>query len=51
MAWLRKLRALFRRQRLHKELDEEVNFHLDMREQRFLEEGMSPEEAQRAARK
>jgi hypothetical protein len=51
MAWLRKLRALFRRQRLHKELDEEVNFHLDMRERRFVEEGMSPEEARRAARK
>ena len=50
MAWLRKLKALLQRRRLHGELKEEVNFHLDMRERAFVDEGMSPQEARRAAR-
>jgi len=51
MAWLRRLKALFRRPTLQGELEEEVNFHLEMRQRRFMEEGMSPEEARRAARR
>ncbi|MGA8530149.1 MAG: ADOP family duplicated permease [Acidobacteriaceae bacterium] len=50
MAWLGRIRSLFRREVLGRELEEEFRFHLDMREQRNVAEGMSPEEARRAAR-
>ena len=32
MAWISRIRALFRREKLAKELDEEIEFHLAMRE-------------------
>jgi len=51
MFLLRRLKALFRRPRLEEELDEEFAFHLEMRERQFTEQGMSPEEAHRAARR
>ena len=50
MAWLRKLKAMFQRRRLEGELDEELAFHIEMRKRKFVEQGMSPEEATRAAR-
>ena len=50
MAWLRKLQALFRRRKLQGELNEELAFHIEMRERKFVEQGMPPEEAKRAAR-
>ena len=50
MAWLRKLKALFQRRRLDAELDEELAFHIEMRKRKFVEQGMSPAEATRAAR-
>jgi macrolide transport system ATP-binding/permease protein len=42
--------ALFRRDELTRELEEELAFHLAMREERNIEQGMPVAEAQRAAR-
>ena len=45
-----RVQALFRRNRLDEELDQELLFHLEQLEQENLESGMSPSEARRAAR-
>ena len=50
MPWIARMRALFRRDELTRELDEELAFHLAMREERNIEQGMPVAEAQRAAR-
>ena len=50
MAWFSRMRALFGREKLAKDVNEELDFHLSMREQRNVEEGMSPAEARREAR-
>ncbi|NWG13725.1 MAG: ABC transporter permease [Acidobacteria bacterium] len=44
-----RLRALFRRRRLERELDEEVRFHLEMLVEENLRAGMDPVEARYAA--
>jgi putative ABC transport system permease protein len=46
----RRLVLLIRRDRLERELEEEMLFHLEMKTQDNLDAGMSPEEARRAAR-
>jgi predicted permease len=51
MAWISRLRALFRRDKLAHDLDEELAFHLSMREQWNVEQGMPPAEAHRDARR
>jgi predicted permease len=51
MAWISRLRALFRRDKLARELDEELAFHLSMREQWNVEHGMPRAEAHRDARR
>jgi putative ABC transport system permease protein len=48
--WLR-LKALVYRRRLERDLDDELEFHLAMREQKLVEQGMPPEEARYAARR
>ena len=40
MAWISRIRALFRRDKLTRELDEELTFHLSMREQWNVDHGM-----------
>jgi predicted permease len=50
MAWIRRLRALFRKEELESDFEEELQFHLSMREQRNVEQGMSNAEARRSAR-
>jgi len=50
MAWLRRLCSLFRKEELEGEFEEELDFHIAMREQRNLEQGMPREEARRSAR-
>jgi predicted permease len=50
MPWMSRLRSLFERENLEKRLDEELDFHLSMREQMNVEEGMPPAEARRNAR-
>jgi predicted permease len=54
MVWIRtvaeRLSALFRKQRMEEELDDELRFHLEMEIEKNLKAGMSPAEARRAAR-
>ncbi len=45
MGWMHRVRALFRREHLSADLDEELQFHLAMREQLSAREGMPLEEA------
>ena len=51
MGWISKTRALFQRNKLSKDLEDELQFHLDMREQLNLAEGMSTQDAYRDARR
>jgi predicted permease len=51
MAWISRIRALFGREKLAREQDEELAFHLSMREQLNVEQGMSEAEARRDARR
>ena len=50
MAWISRIRALMGRDKLAKELNEELEFHLSMREQLNVEQGMESAEARREAR-
>ena len=54
MVWLKtflaRVGALFHKRRFDKELEEELGFHLEMEAGQNLRNGMSPTEAQRAAR-
>src|ERR1700691_3612274 len=50
MGWIRRIRALFRKRELDAEFAEELHFHLSMREQRHIAQGMSKAEARRSAR-
>ena len=51
MAWISRIRALFGREKLAREQDEELAFHLSMREQLNIEQGMPQAEARRDARR
>lgn len=44
-----RLRSIFRREEVERELDEELRFHLDMQTVANVRAGMSPEEARRQA--
>ena len=48
--WLR-LKALVKRRELDRDLDDELQFHLAMREQKLHEQGVAAEEAPYAARR
>jgi len=45
-----RLRALFRRQAVERELDQELRFHLEREAEKYLKQGASPDEAMRRAR-
>jgi putative ABC transport system permease protein len=49
MSWTHRLRTLFRRQQLDRELADELKFHVEMRTRENVAAGMSPEEARYAA--
>jgi predicted permease len=53
MTWFgemfRRVAAVFGRDRLHRELDEEIRQHLELKTRRGIENGMSPQEARFAA--
>ena len=51
MRWLRVIQRWFRGDRLSRDIDDELAFHLEMREREFVKQGMSLEEARRAARR
>jgi hypothetical protein len=48
--WLR-LRALVRRRRLDHDLEDELAFHLAMREDKYRAEGLDPQRAREAAQR
>ena len=50
MRWLRVIQRWFQGDRLSREIDDELSFHLEMRERELMEQGLSPEEACHAAR-
>ena len=50
MAWIRRMRSLFRKEELESDLEEELRFHLSMRARRNVEQGMSSADARRSAR-
>ena len=45
-----RLRSLFRQSRVDRELDEEMQFHLDRQIESYVSQGLTPEEARRRAR-
>jgi putative ABC transport system permease protein len=45
-----RLRALFRRKRVERELDEELRFHIERQTEKYVQAGMKPGEAARRAR-
>src|SRR5882724_7144241 len=49
--FLARLRALRHSDAVHREIDEEVSFHLDMRTEENVRKGMSPQEARQEAEK
>lgn len=50
IGWMREAyQALFRKERTERELDEELNFHLEQEIRKNLRAGMNPEEARRQA--
>jgi len=49
--FLSRLRALFTQSKANSELDEELETHLDLLKERFVAQGMAPEEALAAARR
>ena len=51
MLWFSHLRRMLQRDRLEKDLDEELRLHLDMRAADNMTAGMTPEEAGRDARR
>lgn len=50
MGWLRRLRNLWRRDRMQQEIAAELEAHIEMRTQDNITAGMSPDQAQREAR-
>ena len=51
MTWWRRLTNTFRRQRLDTDIDAELKFHVDMRAADLERDGMTPDDAQREARR
>src|SRR5262245_22561106 len=50
LGWLKlRLRSLFRKNEIEKELDEELRFYLDRQTEQYIAQGMSPGEARSAA--
>ena len=55
MKWIRnvnlRLRALFQKQKLDTQMDDEMRSHIEMQTQENIEAGMKPEEARYAAQR
>lgn len=49
MAWIHRLLGSFRKDKLEDRLDDELQFHIEMRVQEFIAAGMTPEEARHRA--
>jgi predicted permease len=50
MTWLNQLRALLHRSQFHREMDEEIAFHLEAAERELSASGLTADEARRQAR-
>ena len=48
--WLKRVRTIFRRRAMERELDAELQFHLDMQTAEYVRQGLRPEVARRNAR-
>jgi len=51
MSWMNRLLGSLRRNRLGDQLDDELQFHMEMRIQEFIAEGFTPGEARYRARR
>ena len=51
MSWINRLLGSLRKDKLEDQLDDELQFHIEMRTQEFITAGMAPEEARRQALK
>ncbi|PYT32974.1 MAG: hypothetical protein DMG57_00085 [Acidobacteria bacterium] len=51
MSWIGRLRSLFEKQKLEDQLDEELQFHIEMRTREFVSAGMTAEEARYRAQR
>src|SRR5438093_11135388 len=51
MSWLSRLVNVFRRDRLNRDLKDEIEFHVAARIEEFTRRGMSPQQAEREARR
>src|ERR1700732_5113900 len=49
MSWARRLRSSLLKQKLDDQLDDELQFHIEVRTQEVIPAGMTPEEARRQA--
>ncbi len=49
-SWLKHVRTIFRRRAMERELDVELQFHLDMQAAEYVRQGLAPENARRNAR-
>jgi len=49
--WLKRVRTIFRRRTMERELDAELQFHLDMQTAEYVRQGLGPEIARRHARR
>ena len=49
-SWLKRVRTLFHRASMERELDAELQFHLDMLAAEYVRQGMAPDVARRTAR-
>jgi hypothetical protein len=47
MSWINRLYGSFRKNKLEDQLDEELQFHIEMRTQEYVAAGLTPEEARR----
>src|SRR2546425_67518 len=51
MSWLSRFANVFRRDRLDRDLEDEIQFHVAARTEEFTRRGMSPQQAEREARR
>src|SRR5438094_8937282 len=49
MSWINRLLGSFRKNKLEDQLNDELQFHIEMRTREFVASGMSPEEARNKA--
>ena len=49
MSWINRLRATFRKNKLESHLNDEIQFHIEMRTKEFVAAGMAPEDARSCA--